>query len=128
MHQAWRQLTLAMLVAVMFIGVITFSARNFIFDNEMISLTETLDATVISNRDDSARVTPGVFYLNKENFEKEFKDKILGQSIYKNKKVTIDFDYLNEPLGYGIKGVRVFVKSDDKIDQATYILSSPRKD
>ena len=57
----------------LFVVLIFYYGNNqYSQDSTIKTMQETIKATAISNRDDSARVTKGVFILNKESFEEDF--------------------------------------------------------
>lgn len=124
----WR-IVLTLIGTVVLAGFIAFMFLNsYSSDSNAMTLTETLRSTALSNKDDAARISPGEFYMDKENFEKEFSESILKQPLYKGKKVEITFDYLKTNDQKGVKGIKVFVEADGVIDQATCVLSKPGKE
>jgi uncharacterized lipoprotein YmbA len=123
-----RKVALMSLSFLIIAGLVVFVLGNYQTDVESLSLTETLRTTALANRDDSARVSQGDFYLDKENFEKEFEQTIKRQASYQNSKLTITFDYLISANGQGIKAIRVSVFDGRKTDQATCILSTPENE
>ncbi|HCE11929.1 MAG TPA: hypothetical protein DEQ24_04065, partial [Enterococcus sp.] len=46
-------------------GLVVFVLGNYQTDVDSLTLTETLRSTALANRDDSARVNQGDFYLDK---------------------------------------------------------------
>lgn len=110
---------------VFFVGLLLFILHNFSFDNETVSIHETLRTAVVANKDESARIAPGAFYLNKPEFERSFEEVITESPAYKSRNVEFEFDYLEDDRNKSIKGIRVFVLSEGAIEDATVILSTP---
>lgn len=123
-----RKVALMSLIFLVVAGLVIFVLGNYQTDVESLTLTETLRATALENRDDSARVKQGEFYLDKENFEKEFEQSIKKQGTYRNRTITIDFDYLMSTNEKGIKAIRVYVNDGHSVEQATCILSTSTND
>lgn len=109
-------------------GLVVFVLGNYQTDVDSLTLTETLRSTALANRDDSARVNQGDFYLDKESFEKDFERTIKRQGTYQNRSLTIDFEYLMASNEKGIKAIRVSIFDGRKTDQATCILSMPENE
>lgn len=125
MTHYWRQITVMIVGALFMILIAWFFIGNAKKDTEAFNITEALRTAAISNKDDSARIQPGAFYLDQANFEKEFEQTIKKQSFYAKKTVKVTFNYLKEADNKGIKGIRAYVESDGSIDEATCILSTP---
>jgi hypothetical protein len=83
-----------------------------------MGLTETVRSSAIANADNSSRLKEGELFISKEDFEKDFKEKIK-----KNKNIKGDtsyrFEYLNSDTG-ALKAIRVFLDNDGTTYQATY--------
>jgi energy-coupling factor transporter transmembrane protein EcfT len=125
MTHYWRQITVMIVGALFMILIAWFFIGNAKKDTEAFNITEALRTAAISNKDDSARIQPGTFYLDQANFEKEFEQTIKKQPFYAKKTVKVTFNYLKEADNKGIKGIRAYVESDGSIDEATCILSTP---
>lgn len=125
MTHYWRQITIMTVGALFMILIAWFFIGNAKKDTEVFNITEALRTAAISNKDDSARIQPGAFYLDQSKFEKEFEETIKKQPFYAKKKVKVTFNYLKEADNKGIKGIRAYVESDGSIDEATCILSTP---
>lgn len=120
----WRYIgtILGALTVFCLIGFIFF--RTYETDTTILNTQEVLRSTAIENKDDSARVTKGSFFINKKNFERDFKKSILKQPMYEDKDVKFTFDYL-ETRKKGIKGIKVFVEAEKEIETATCVLALP---
>lgn len=90
-------------------------------DSAVTNINETLRTAVIANRDDSARLNEGTFKLNKEKFEKDFKQRVAGNNNFENDQNKLVFDYLETEEGY-VKGVKVKIIGEKNTYQATSIL------
>lgn len=123
-----RKVALISLSFLIVTGLVVFVLGNYKTDVETLTLTETLRTTALANRDDSARVNQGDFYLDKESFEKDFEQSIKRQGTYQNRSLSIDFEYLMAANEKGIKAIRVSVSDGRKSDQATCILSTPENE
>ncbi|MGW9001746.1 hypothetical protein [Streptomyces koyangensis] len=88
-------------------------------DSVLLGLTETVRASAINSADNSSRVKEGELHIDKEKFEKLFKEKIVAN---KNVKITnnakYEFKYLDNKDG-ATKGIRVQIKDNEASYQAT---------
>lgn len=98
-----------------------YGSNQYNQDSTIKTMQETIRATAISNRDDSARISRGVFILNKEKFEQDFVEKYELQKNIKSDPLQFKFDYLDNPLG-GVKAIKVKVTNNQIDYQATSIL------
>lgn len=113
-------------IGLMFIGIFLiiligiFYRIGYTQDAVTMGLTETARTSVIANADYSSRLENGQFYLIKDKFEQDFKDKI---STNKNVKLTenakYEFDYLDNDNG-ATKAIRVSIVDGQTNYQATY--------
>lgn len=120
---------LFLIILVCFVFIFTgvkYQVSTFQVDSSVTSVSETLRATIIANRDDSSRVKEGTFKINKANFEKDFKKRVISNGQFKDKNGSLTFDYLEDDQG-NIKGVKVKVKDDKNTYQATSVLDVASK-
>ncbi|KPG70833.1 hypothetical protein [Enterococcus sp. RIT-PI-f] len=125
MTQYFKQITIVLLGMVFMLMISWFFVGSLKRDTESFNLVEALRSTAISNKDDSARIQPGAFYLNEENFEKEFTESVKKQPIYAKEAVNISFNYLRTDDGKGIKAIRAYVEVNSQVEEATCVLSTP---
>ena len=114
MTQYFKHLTIIILGFVLLFMIVWFFAGSLKRDTESFNLVEALRSSAIANKDNAARIEPGSFYLDTKNFEKDFTEIVKKQP-----------NYLNEPEGKGIKGIRAYVETAGGIEEATCILSTP---
>lgn len=113
------------LIAMIFIAIFVISFTGYYYQNgytqdtTVLSMNETLRASVISNVDNSSRISEGELYISVEDFEKDFKEKVVKNNNIKTQtEATFIFEYLyNE--NKSIKAIRVKVKQGDREYQAT---------
>lgn len=106
------------IIMMMFIGfflmllIAIYSINNYKQDSSVNAVNETLKATALQNRDDSARVNRGQFRLNRADFEKDFKERLsLNRSLVVKSTTKYYFDYLDDNKG-GIKAIKVKIAND----------------
>lgn len=100
-----------------------YSMENYKQDTVVMNVNETLRATVIANRDDSARLKEGTFKIDKENFEKDFEKRLATSDQVSTEDGSLVFDYLETGEG-NIKAVKVKIKGESNSYQATTILDT----
>ena len=125
MTQYFKHLTIIILGFVLLFMIVWFFAGSLKRDTESFNLVEALRSSAIANKDNAARIKPGSFYLDTKNFEKDFTEIVKKQPVYSKETVKVTFNYLNEPEGKGIKGIRAYVETAGGIEEATCILSTP---
>ncbi|MFB6963571.1 MULTISPECIES: hypothetical protein [Bacillati] len=113
------------LIGFMFLGIILvmiagiYYQKTYKQDSVLLGLTETVRASAINSADNSSRVKEGELHIDKEKFEKLFKEKIVAN---KNVKITnnakYEFKYLDNKDG-ATKGIRVQIKDNEASYQAT---------
>jgi len=93
-------------------------------DTIVVVANETIRASALANRDDSARVEQGQFKLQKESFELDFIKLFESNLNLDLSGFKFDFDYLEDSLG-GVKGVKIKIVTPDEVFETTTILSNP---
>lgn len=114
-----------MIILVSFVLIFTgvkYQVSNFQQDSAVTNINETLRTTVIANRDDSSRLHEGTFKIDKENFEKDFKKRLISNDQFNEKADSLLFDYLENEDG-SIKGIKVKITGEKNTYQATSVLN-----
>ncbi|APC50385.1 hypothetical protein BME96_19065 (plasmid) [Virgibacillus halodenitrificans] len=116
----------ASLIWIMFIGIFVmvllgiFYRIGYTQDATTLGLTETVRTSVIANADYSSRLEQGQLFILKENFEKEFKEKItVNNNVKLSENADFEFEYLENKNG-STKAIRVSIVDEDTTYQATY--------
>ncbi|KIO69706.1 hypothetical protein B4065_1372 [Caldibacillus thermoamylovorans] len=101
---------------IVFISI--FYRTSYTQNSIIMAMTETVRAAAIANADNSSRLYEGELFIDKDSFEKDFKNRFSNN---RNVKISSDaeyhFKYLQNDSG-SIKAIRVLIK-DDETYQAT---------
>ena len=117
-----------MLMGTLVVLMIVYYGQNqYKQDSTIQTLQENLRTTAITNRDDSSRVTKGTFYIDRGQFEQDFKEKYARIKNTQSEASDYNFEYLENPIG-GIKAIKVKVKIGGQRYQATCILDVANDD
>lgn len=88
----------------------------------VLGITETLRTSAIANADNISRLNKGELFICKEDFEKDFKERITKNSnVNFSDNAAYEFKYLDNHNG-STKAIKVFVKDSDVKYQATAIV------
>lgn len=102
---------------IVFISI--FYRTSYTQNSIIMAMTETVRAAAIANADNSSRLYEGELFIDKDSFEKDFKNRFSNN---RNVKISSDaeyhFKYLQNDSG-SIKAIRVLIKDDDETYQAT---------
>ncbi|MGA4465963.1 hypothetical protein ACPA2L_25495 [Bacillus bombysepticus] len=97
--------------------------ENFTTDSVMQGITETVRASAVSNMDNSSRIQTGELYLSKDDFEKDFKKRIVSNKLVKiSNDAKYRFDYLDNKNG-SVKAIKTIIQDGKNTYQATYKVS-----
>lgn len=128
MLRDFPKIMLLMLMGTLVVLMIVYYGQNqYKQDSTIQTLQETLRTTAITNRDDSSRVTKGTFYIDRGQFEQDFKEKYARIKNTQSEASDYNFEYLENPIG-GIKAIKVKVKIGGQRYQATCILDVANDD
>lgn len=113
------------LIGFMFLGIFIiiilgiYYQKTYKQDSVVLGIVETIRSCAINNADNSSRVEEGEFFLEKDQFEKDFKQKIvLNDNVKLDDNASYEFKYLTSQDG-SIKAIRVLIKDDGQTYQAT---------
>ncbi|WMX58822.1 hypothetical protein [Peribacillus sp. R9-11] len=113
------------IIGLMFLGIFLviitgiYYQKTYKQDSVVLGLTETVRTSAINNADNSSRLREGELFIEKEKFEKDFKQKITSNKNVKlSNEVTFEFEYLDNENG-ATKAIRVLIKDNGVTYQAT---------
>ncbi|WP_311202601.1 hypothetical protein [Peribacillus aracenensis] len=113
------------IIGLMFLGIFLviitgiYYQKTYKQDSVILGLTETVRSSAINNADNSSRLRVGELFIDKEKFEKDFKQKIISnKNVNLSDEVTFEFEYLENENG-ATKAIRVLIKDNGSIYQAT---------
>ncbi|MBT2604955.1 hypothetical protein J7E55_18330 [Bacillus sp. ISL-53] len=113
------------IIGLMFLGIFLIIISGIYYqgtykqDSVILGLTETVRTSAINNADNSSRLREGELFIDKEKFEKDFKQKIVSnKNVNLSDEVTFEFEYLENENG-ATKAIRVLIKDKGSTYQAT---------
>ncbi|PFU35429.1 hypothetical protein COK88_31795, partial [Bacillus cereus] len=84
--------------------------ENFTTDSVIQGITETVRASAVSNMDNSSRIQTGELYLSKDDFEKDFKKRIVSNKLVKiSNDAKYRFAYLDNKNG-SVKAIKTIIQ------------------
>lgn len=113
------------IIGLMFLGIFLIIISGIYYqgtykqDSVILGLTETVRTSAINNADNSSRLREGELFIDKEKFEKDFKQKVISnKNVNLSDEVTFVFEYLENENGAS-KAIRVLIKDKGSTYQAT---------
>ncbi|MDM5335791.1 hypothetical protein QUF84_00575 [Fictibacillus enclensis] len=113
------------IIGIMFLGIFLVVISGIYYqkiykqDSVVMGLTETVRTSAIKNADNSSRLRQGELFIEKSQFEQDFKQKMArNQNVKLSDAASYQFKYLDNANG-ATKAIRVFIKDGDVTYQAT---------